>query len=126
MTHADYDPLGHRSGMETASDEQAARIAEAVSAGEPGECVLLRAVDTAKAAATAAWKAERRTMCNRARMSYESEALWGSAANLFGKRLRDNRFDPRELRPRSRNYVIREQGGGRAWDVMTWDVLDLS
>jgi putative SOS response-associated peptidase YedK len=62
-------------------------------------------------------------MCNRARMSNEPETLWGSAARLFSERPRDNRFDPRELRPKSRNYVVREQGGERAWDVMTWDVL---
>ncbi|GAA3272979.1 hypothetical protein GCM10020258_58590 [Sphingomonas yabuuchiae] len=47
----------------------------------------------------------------------------GSAAKLFGQRPRDNRFNPRELRPKSRNYIIREQDGERAWDVMTWDVL---
>lgn len=62
-------------------------------------------------------------MCNRARMSNEPETLWGSAAKLFSERPRDNRFDPRELRPKSRNYVVREQDGQRAWDVMTWDVL---
>jgi putative SOS response-associated peptidase YedK len=62
-------------------------------------------------------------MCNRARMSGEPETLWGSAAKLFSERPRDNRFNPRELRPKSRNYIIREQDGERAWDVMTWDVL---
>lgn len=62
-------------------------------------------------------------MCNRARMSGEPETLWGSAAKLFGQRPRDNHFNPRELRPKSRNYIIREQDGKRAWDVMTWDVL---
>jgi putative SOS response-associated peptidase YedK len=62
-------------------------------------------------------------MCNRARMMNEPETLWGPAAQLFTERPRDNRFDPRELRPGSRNYVIREQDGERGWDVMTWDVL---
>ncbi|WP_242154848.1 SOS response-associated peptidase family protein [Sphingomonas sp. BAUL-RG-20F-R05-02] len=62
-------------------------------------------------------------MCNRARMSHEPEALWGSASQLFDERPRDNRFDPRELRPKSRNYVIREWDGERAWDVMLWDGL---
>lgn len=62
-------------------------------------------------------------MCNRARMMGEPETLFGSAATLFTERPRDNRFDPRELRPGSRNYIIREQDGDRAWDVMTWDVL---
>jgi putative SOS response-associated peptidase YedK len=44
-------------------------------------------------------------------------------AQLFSERPRDNRFDPVELRPKSRSYVVREQDGERAWDVMTWDVL---
>ena len=61
-------------------------------------------------------------MCNRARMSGEPETLWGSAAKLFRPRPRDNHFRPSELRPKSRNYVVREEGGERAWDVMTWDV----
>ena len=62
-------------------------------------------------------------MCNRARYAGEPETLWGSAAKLFSERPRDNRFNPKELRPKSRNYVIREQEGDRFWDVMTWDVL---
>ncbi len=62
-------------------------------------------------------------MCNRARYSGEPETLFGTAAELFEERPRDNRFNPVELRPKSRNYVIREQDGKRAWDVMTWDVL---
>lgn len=62
-------------------------------------------------------------MCNRARLQREPDTLWGSAAKLFSERPRDNRFNPSELRPKSRNYVVREQDGERAWDVMTWDVL---
>lgn len=62
-------------------------------------------------------------MCNRARFSGEPETLWTSTGKLFGERPRDNRFRPEELRPNSRNYVIREQGGVRGWDVMHWDVL---
>lgn len=62
-------------------------------------------------------------MCNRARLKNEPETLFGSAAKLFSPRPRDNRFNPQELRPKSRCYVIREQAGQRAWDVMTWDVL---
>ncbi len=62
-------------------------------------------------------------MCNRARFDGEPEAIFGSAGKLFGERPRDNRFNPQQLRPKSRNYVIREQGGERAWDVMEWDVL---
>lgn len=63
-------------------------------------------------------------MCNRARYAGEPEALFGAANKLFGERPRDNRFNPQELRPKSRNYVIRErENGERAWEVMTWDVL---
>ncbi|WP_267433762.1 SOS response-associated peptidase family protein [Sphingomonas sp. GM_Shp_1] len=62
-------------------------------------------------------------MCNRARYAGEPDTLFQSAAKLFDERPRDNRFYPQELSPRSRSYVIREAGGERAWDVMTWDVL---
>ncbi|SKB98886.1 SOS response-associated peptidase family protein [Sphingopyxis flava] len=62
-------------------------------------------------------------MCNRARLKHEPETLFGSAAKLFSARPRDNRFDPQELRPKGRCYIIREDTGQRAWDVMTWDVL---
>lgn len=62
-------------------------------------------------------------MCNRARYRGDPETLFGSAKKLFTERPRDNRFDPHELRPTSRAYVIREEGGERAWDVMAWDVL---
>lgn len=46
-------------------------------------------------------------------MSHESENLFGSAAKLFEERPRYNRFDPRELQPKGRAYVIREQDGER-------------
>jgi hypothetical protein len=54
-------------------------------------------------------------MCNRAPMWDESETLWGSTAKLFGERPRDNRFNPREPRPKSGDDVIREQDGDRPW-----------
>lgn len=62
-------------------------------------------------------------MCNRARMRGEPETLFGSAKKLFSERPRDNRFDPTELRPKARSFVIREQDGERGWDMMAWDVL---
>lgn len=62
-------------------------------------------------------------MCNRARLQREPDTLFGAAAKLFEERPRGNRFDPGELRPKNRSYVIREQNGERPWDVMTWDVL---
>ncbi|MHA6724260.1 SOS response-associated peptidase family protein [Sphingomonas sp. RS2018] len=62
-------------------------------------------------------------MCNRARFMGEPATLFGAADKLFTERPRDNRFDPQELRPKNRSFVIREQDGERAWDVMNWDVL---
>ena len=62
-------------------------------------------------------------MCNRARYAGEPETLWGSTGKLGDDRPRDNRCDPKELRPKGRAYVIREQDGERAWDLMEWDVL---
>jgi putative SOS response-associated peptidase YedK len=62
-------------------------------------------------------------MCNKARYRGEPEALLGSSAELFTERPRDNPFNAVELRPKSRNYIIREQDGKRAWGVMTWDAL---
>lgn len=63
-------------------------------------------------------------MCNRARFKGEPETLFGAAEKLFCEQPRDNRFNPQELRPKSRAYVIRErENGERGWDIMTWDVL---
>lgn len=62
-------------------------------------------------------------MCNRARGLNEPATIFGTPGGLFGERPMDNRFNPAELRPGSRNFVIREHDGERAWDVMTWDVL---
>ena len=45
------------------------------------------------------------------------KALWAS------EQPRDNRFNPVELAPRSRAYVVREEAGQRLLDVMSWDVL---
>ena len=61
-------------------------------------------------------------MCNRARLSHEPESLFG-AGRWWTEKPRDNRFDPKELRPRGRAYVVREQDGERGIDVMEWDVL---
>jgi hypothetical protein len=58
-------------------------------------------------------------MCNRAHYAGEPETLFGATKTLFSERPRDNRFDPREFRPKSRNYVMYEQDGARAFDVMT-------
>ncbi|MBB4155296.1 putative SOS response-associated peptidase YedK [Sphingomonas jinjuensis] len=63
-------------------------------------------------------------MCNRARFAGEPETLHERfGAGWLTDKPRDNRFDPKELRPKSRAYVVREQGGARGIDVMGWDVL---
>jgi putative SOS response-associated peptidase YedK len=61
-------------------------------------------------------------MCNRARLQREPDTLFGANGWLTEKP-RDNRFDPVELRPKGRAYVIREQDGERGIDVMEWDLL---
>lgn len=63
-------------------------------------------------------------MCNRARNRGEPETLFQRfGGDWLTDRPRDNRFDPIELRPRSRAYVVREEGSTRGLDVMSWDVL---
>ncbi|WP_010218972.1 SOS response-associated peptidase family protein [Sphingomonas sp. PAMC 26621] len=63
-------------------------------------------------------------MCNRARNSHEPETLHAHFGTIFTPdRPMDNRFNPSELMPRSRAYVIRETDRGRCLDVMSWDVL---
>ena len=63
-------------------------------------------------------------MCNRARLSYEPETLHTHFGTLWmTDRPTDNRFNPRELKPRSRAYVIRRSDRGIGIDVMSWDVL---
>ena len=63
-------------------------------------------------------------MCNRARNSYEPETLHTHFGTVFGvDRPMDNRFNPVELMPRSRAYVVHETNRGRCLDVMSWDVL---
>lgn len=63
-------------------------------------------------------------MCNRARFAGEPETLLTTfGVDWLTERPRDNRFDPRELYPRSRACVIRSVEGCRVLDVMSWDVL---
>lgn len=67
---------------------------------------------------------DRGSMCNRARLRAEPETLFaGFGGDWLTERPMDNRFDPAELRPRGRAYVIRDEGGRRGLDVMAWDVL---
>lgn len=63
-------------------------------------------------------------MCNRARVSSEPETLHAHfRANWIADRPTDNRFNWRELTPRSRAYVIRRNDRGLGVDLMKWDVL---
>ncbi|KQS02184.1 hypothetical protein ASG11_15500 [Sphingomonas sp. Leaf357] len=63
-------------------------------------------------------------MCNRARMLGEPETIIERfGAGWIAEKPRDNRFDPVELRPKGRAYVIRQQDGAHGLDVMAWDVL---
>ena len=63
-------------------------------------------------------------MCNRARNAGDPETLLPMFKALWAsERPRDNRFNPVELAPRSRAYVVREEAGQRLVDVMSWDVL---
>ena len=63
-------------------------------------------------------------MCNRARARGEPETLFSRFdPRWITPRPMDNRFDPQELRPKGRAYVIREDERGRGVDVMEWDVL---
>lgn len=59
-------------------------------------------------------------VCNRARLSREPTTL----VSRFGAEWpMDNRFNPVELVPRGRAYVLRRNDRGLGVDVMGWDVL---
>ncbi|MCG7349309.1 SOS response-associated peptidase family protein [Sphingomonas sp. ACRSK] len=63
-------------------------------------------------------------MCNRARMLGEPETIRTHfGADWLADRPMDNRFNPAELVPRGRAYVVRDREGRRGVDVMSWDVL---
>lgn len=44
-------------------------------------------------------------------------------ADWLAERPMDNRFNPVELIPTARAYVVREEAGKRGVDIMSWDVL---
>ena len=62
-------------------------------------------------------------MCNRARNRAEPEAETWFGDGFLTERPQDNRFNPVELVPRARAWIVREDGGRRGVDVMSWDVL---
>jgi putative SOS response-associated peptidase YedK len=63
-------------------------------------------------------------MCNRARLRAEPETLFERFdGGWLTEKPRDNRFNPVELYPKNRAYVVRQEGDQRGVDVMGWDVL---
>jgi hypothetical protein len=63
-------------------------------------------------------------MCNRARRDGEPETFHTKfGANWATPRPMDNRFNPKELAPLSRAYVVRQSDRGVGIDIMSWDVL---
>ena len=63
-------------------------------------------------------------MCNRARMLGEPETIYERfGSKWLADRPMDNRFNPVELVPFGRAYVVRDDDRGRGVDVMAWDVL---
>jgi putative SOS response-associated peptidase YedK len=62
-------------------------------------------------------------MCNRARFAGEPETLFTKfGGDWLTPKPMDNRFNPKELFPKSRAYVVREESGSRGVDTMIWDV----
>lgn len=63
-------------------------------------------------------------MCNRAKTSWEIDKI---REDFGGKWLADkpmdNRFNPREMVPKGRNWIMRQDDRGKGLDVMAWDVL---
>lgn len=62
-------------------------------------------------------------MCNRARFAGEPDTLFERFGASWAKDIVRPNLDPHELYPKSKAFVVREEGGRRAVDVMAWDVL---
>jgi putative SOS response-associated peptidase YedK len=62
-------------------------------------------------------------MCNRARLSSEPETLFERFGATWAKDVVRPNKDPQELYPKSKAFVVRDEGGERTVDVMIWDVL---
>ena len=64
-------------------------------------------------------------MCNRARGDDDPRTLHSQfRGSWITDRPMDNRFNPVEIVPKGRAWVIRQDERGRGVDVMAWDVLD--
>lgn len=64
-----------------------------------------------------------RLMCNRARFAGEPETLFERFGATWAQDVVRPNKDPQELFPKSKAFIIREERGRRAVDVMLWDVL---
>ncbi|MBI0474422.1 DUF159 family protein [Sphingomonas sp. MA1305] len=62
-------------------------------------------------------------MCNRARFAGEPETLFERFGAGWAQDVVRPNKDPQELFPKSKAFVVREERGKRAVDVMLWDVL---
>lgn len=62
-------------------------------------------------------------MCNRARFAGEPETLFTRFGASWAQDVVRPNKDPQELFPKSKAFVVREERGRRAVDIMLWDVL---
>jgi putative SOS response-associated peptidase YedK len=62
-------------------------------------------------------------MCNRARLSSEPETLFERFGASWAQDVVRPNKDPVELFPKSKAFIVREEGNRRAVDLMLWDVL---
>lgn len=63
-------------------------------------------------------------MCNRARTDRDPPTLFQHfGAKWMADKPIDNRFNPVELVPRGRNWIVHETDEGRGLSAMSWDVL---
>lgn len=62
-------------------------------------------------------------MCNRARFAGEPDTLFARFGASWAEHVVRPNKDPRELFPKSKAFVVREESGRRAIDVMLWDVI---
>ncbi len=62
-------------------------------------------------------------MCNRARFAGEPETLFERFGASWAQGVVRPNKDPNELYPKSKAFVVREEGDRRAVDLMAWDVL---
>jgi len=62
-------------------------------------------------------------MCNRARLSRDPETLFERFGAGWAQDVVRPNKDPVEMFPKSKAFIVREEGNRRAVDLMLWDVL---